>query len=143
MIPRIPILERVQVPEGTGDGQILVIYALRKAAVLKKAQHGYQLVGEGVGEQLIGKSSAFAEDGIDPGKCIPHHTKNVVNRAVMLVPIMFLRIFILNVFMFAVTCEKNFCRWLFAGKGLRSPNALLIISWEVAVVSCLFWLLVR
>src|SRR5438128_2303646 len=44
MVPRAPILKGVQVPGAPGDGQIIVVYAARKAAVLEKADHGYQLV---------------------------------------------------------------------------------------------------
>ena len=66
-------------------------------------------VGVGVTWQLMAKVSAFAEGGIGPGKCIPHHTKSVVNRAVMLLVIMSLKvIFVLSVFMFGVGCEKKF-----------------------------------
>ena len=44
-------------------------------------------VGEAVGEQLMGKVSAFTEGGVGPGKCIPHHRKRMVNRTVMLVTV--------------------------------------------------------
>jgi hypothetical protein len=56
-----------------------------------------------VGEQSMGKVSAFAEDGIGLGKCIPHHTKSMVSKAVMpLVIVLLTVIFVLSVFMFGV-----------------------------------------
>jgi hypothetical protein len=68
-------------------------------------------VGDGVEEQTIGKSSAFAEGGNGPGKFIPHHAKSAVSRAVTLVPTVFLTVvWLLSVFMFGVGCEGKFCQ---------------------------------
>ena len=55
----------------------------------------------------MGKVSAFAEGGIGPAKCIPHHTKSVANRTVILLEIMFLSLsFVLRGFMFEWVVQR-------------------------------------
>lgn len=44
MIPRVPVLKRVQVVRASWNSEVIVIRPKSKAGVLKSANHGYELV---------------------------------------------------------------------------------------------------